>query len=516
MPTHTGSSRRDALKAIVAGTAAGLLQGQTQHRDSIQLDQAFQTIENFGASDCWSMQKLGTWRTPNRERVADLLFSQDRGIGLSCWRFNLGGGITDRINVPWRTAETFEIGEGRYDWSRQAPERWFLGAAKARGVPRFLAFVNSPPGRMTRTGITYGQPGPDTTNLKPGFEGQFARYLVDILEHFRANPEERDRIAFDYISPVNEPNVEWNGKSQEGCRAANKDVKAVLLALDAELRKRKCPTEIAGIEVSGLPPLYSVAEKMSKTYGARYGDYIDDFIGDKAVAATLNHRLSYHDYGSDRLKGELVENRERARRKFDQYPGWKPWMSEYCILTGSEGKGGNRRDLTMSTALDVARIIHLDLTLVGVTAWQWWTAVSGVDYKDGLIYTDWRKPGDEESIIPSRLLWAFGNYSRFVRPGMQRVELAGDGHDVRGLMGSAYKDERNRRVVAVYVNMGAESRMLGIDFALGARRWKVQSLIPYVTSDRSGDELKRYAATAPGGLIEIPALSVVTLVADFA
>ena len=38
-----------------------------------------------------------------------------------------------------------------------------------------------------------------------------------------------------------------------------------------------------------------------------------------------------------------------------------------------------RRDTTL------ARIIHLDLTLCGVSAWQWWTAVSPVDYKDGLI-----------------------------------------------------------------------------------------------------------------------------------
>ena len=125
---------------------------------------------------------------------------------------------------------------------------------------------------MTCTGITYGQPGPDTTNLKPGFEGQFARYLVDILEHFRTSPDTSERITFDYVSPVNEPNVEWNGKSQEGCRASNDDVKAVLRALDAELKKRKCPSQIAGIEVSGLPPLISEAQRMSKTYGAKCGN----------------------------------------------------------------------------------------------------------------------------------------------------------------------------------------------------------------------------------------------------
>ena len=190
-------------------------------------------------------------------------------------------------------------------------------------------------------------------------------------------------------------------------------------------------------------------------------------------------------------------------------------MSEYCVMTGSEGKGGGGRDLTMSTALDVARIIHLDLTLVGVTAWQWWTAVSGVNYKDGLIFTDWKKPGDAESIITSRLLWAIGNYSRFVRPGMRRVELEGKGHDIRGLMGSAYRDEKARRVVAVYINMDTGPRVVQLDFGLGSRRWRLKSIAPHVTSDREGDELKAYPALVAGEAVEIPARSVVTLAAQF-
>ena len=233
------------------------------------------------------------------------------------------------------------------------------------------------------------------------------------------------------------------------------------------------------------------------------------------TAGILNHRFSYHDYGSDLLKGQLVENRQALRKKFDQYPGWKPWMSEYCVMTGSEGKGGNGRDLTMSTALDVARIIHLDLTLVGVTAWQWWTAVSGVNYKDGLIFTDWKKPGDAESIITSRLLWAMGNYSRFVRPGMRRVELEGKDHDIRGLMGSAYRDEKERRVVAVYINMGNDPQVVQLDFDLGGRRWRLESIASHVTSDRDGDELKAYPAPVAGTATEIPGRSVVTLAAQF-
>ena len=114
MNTNT-LSRRTALKTLALGAGTQLLRAQGAHKDAIRLDAECQTIENFSASDCWSMQKLGTWSLPSRTRIADLLFSQTTGIGLSCWRFNIGGGITDKINNAWRTAETFEVAEGKYD-----------------------------------------------------------------------------------------------------------------------------------------------------------------------------------------------------------------------------------------------------------------------------------------------------------------------------------------------------------------------------------------------------------------
>ena len=83
------------------------------------------------------------------------------------------------------------------------------------------------------------------------------------------------------------------------------------------------------------------------------------------------------------------------------------------------------RDLTIDTALRVARVIHCDLTLANASSWQWWLAVANEDYKSGLIYTDYRKPGDPENILESKILWALGNYSRFIRPGMRRVEMRG-------------------------------------------------------------------------------------------
>ena len=497
---------------VATAFAAGAIAAETApHRDTIRLDREFQIIENFGASDCWSMQKVGGWSPESRERVADLLFSNTRGIGLSCWRFNIGGGINPRITNPWRTAETFETGEDQYDWTRQKNERWFLSAAKARGVPRFLAFVNSPPGRMTRNGLTFCEADMSPTNLKPGFEPRYARYLADILAHFAQNPDPAERIAFDYISPVNEPQWDWTGHSQEGMRADNNTIQSIVRALTSELTKRRLAIEIVLVESGSLPDMWQLNEKATTKYGVPYGDYAHRFLGDPSFRTLLSGRIGYHSYGSDRIAGTLASDREKLGHTMRAFPGWKLWQTEYCILVGTDGKGGNGRDLTMATALDVARIVHLDLTLAGVSAWQWWTAFSPVNYKDGLIYTDWQKPGDPETIYPARLLWALGNYSRFVRPGMRRVELRGDRHDIRGLMGSAYKDDQARRLVAVYVNMAAEERQMLPE--IGPER--AGAATPFVTSDRPGDELKAYPPVPPGAPITLPARSVVTLVAPY-
>jgi O-glycosyl hydrolase len=481
--------------------------GASQHH-TVNLGTTYQTIDNFGASDCWTFQHLDSWSDENKNRVADLLFSQTKGIGLSLWRCNLGGGIcNETVTDSWRTIETYEVGEGEYDWTVQPGSRWFLGAAKARGVRQFLAFVNSPPRRMTRNGFTNCTDRLGTTNLNDGYEGQFARYLVDIVRHFRDNPDRRERVFFNYISPVNEPQYEWNGPTwQEGNRAGNDDIKRIIRALYAELRRQHVDSQIIAPESGNIYAMHSRDgswNSMMGKYGAEYGDYIWRFCMDPEWAEAMGRTICYHDYGSD-WPSALIDQRYEIVRERDWLgPGWKIWMTEYCYLEAG-------RDLSMWLALHVARLIHYDLTIANVSAWQWWTAMAPGDYKDGLLYTNWRNPGDEESIIESKTLWALGNFSRFIRPGWKRVEIAGVEGDPESLLGSAYADLNTGKVAIVYVNRGYGPVNVNIDFTGTISSF--YALTPFVTSDTEGDNLKPYPTVAAGGTYTIPPRSVVTLV----
>ena len=471
-----------------------------------------QVIDNFGASDCWSMQRLGTWSLENRNRIADLLFSSSKGIGLSCWRFNLGAGKNpDDITNPWRTVETFEVSEGVYDWSRQGAEQWFLAAAKARGVEQFVAFANSPPARMTRNGLTRCSDGPETTNLKDGYEGQFARYLADIAAHFRDHPDPALRIPFDWISPVNEPQWDWNGRNQEGNRAANKDIKAIVLALHGELLRQGLATKILVPESGHLHGMTGREFLRGYQRTALYGNYINDFCGDPQINDKIGNVLCCHSYLSDVVTRLLVRHRQKMREAMDAYPEWKYWMTEYCIMQGARNEGGGGRDTGMRTALDVARVIHCDLTLCNASAWQWWTAVSPCDYKDGLIYTDYQKAGDPETIYPAKTLWALGNFSRFIRPGARRIEMEG-ADDVRRFMGSAFKNAGGDTLTLVFINMTKAPVKVILDLQGLPEGRKVVSFTPHVTSEE--DDLRTCPMVSADSNYTVPGCSCVTLVGE--
>ena len=158
-----------------------LQKGISQHNRSvtatINLHQTVQTIQNFAASDAWACQFTGHWPDNKKEQLADWLFSSDtsasgqpKGIGLSMWRFNIGAGSAEQgdasgIKDEWRRAACFLQPDHTYNWEKQSGQLWFLQAARARGVTRFLGFLNSPPVMFTRNGKAFADKG--ACNIAP-------------------------------------------------------------------------------------------------------------------------------------------------------------------------------------------------------------------------------------------------------------------------------------------------------------------------------------------------------------
>ncbi|HUS74361.1 MAG TPA: glycoside hydrolase [Sedimentisphaerales bacterium] len=492
---------------------------------TVNTNETKQTIHNFGASDAWSTQFVGRWwPSAKRNAIADLLFetgldadNDPKGIGLSGWRFNVGAGSNRQSYIwePWNRADTFLSADyTSYDWSAHIGQRWFLQVAKAHGVEKFIAFVGSPPINMTKNGRAYCDPTVGTTNLADDKVDDFAVYLATIIKHFR----DVKGIDFSHISPFNEPYWDWNSNSGECNRYNNSDIKRVVDALHSELGNQGLTTKILVPEAGCYAHLYEPPTERKGYIDAFFEPSSDYYIGNK-----IAHEVAGHGYfcGWPEWDDRLVGWRETLRNKLNAY-SLEYWMTEYCILIPDEGwvppehrDYGLGRDLGIDPALWITRIIHHDMTVGSATGWQWWLAVSQCDYKDGLVYID--KSQTDGNYYESKMLWGMGNFSRFIRPGMQRVAVhrsdnATPRDTVKDLMVSAYYKsyDDDDIVVVVFVNWAYEDKPVQLNF-LGA---EISSLIPYVTKGYfyNQDNLTAYNLLAPDSTIAIPARSIVTIV----
>ena len=98
---------------------------------TIKLDRnkKHQSFEGIGASGAWWAQLVGKWEhidttssLPVRDRIAQLLYSKEQGIGMHIYRYNIGGGSVHsgkgEFSQLLRATECFEASPGEYDWNR--------------------------------------------------------------------------------------------------------------------------------------------------------------------------------------------------------------------------------------------------------------------------------------------------------------------------------------------------------------------------------------------------------------
>ena len=187
---------------------------------TIDFNTKHQTWEGFGASSCWWSQYVGGWDKPYkgqglpvREQIAKWLYSRDEGIGLTIYRYNVGAGSKDSgLGTFWdpnRRAQSFIGVDGEYNWNKDRNAVWFLKYCVELGAKDVVFFCNSPLDKLTVNGLAHmsedGSP-----NLLPEKYDDFAKYVFDVVEHFRA-----EGVPISYVSPINEPQWEWKN-GQEG------------------------------------------------------------------------------------------------------------------------------------------------------------------------------------------------------------------------------------------------------------------------------------------------------------
>lgn len=483
------------------------LQGQQITFDT---QKTFQTMHSFGASDCWSMAMIGKYYPKSKKKqIAEWLFSQEsdpqgnpKGIGLSMWRFNIGAGSTEqgkasKISNEWRRAESF-LTNNRYDWEKQQGQQYFLEAAKQYQVPYTLGFLNSSPVQMTKNGLAIGNGRLGEWNFDSTKMDAWSDFLTAVSNHFQ----------FNYLSPFNEPQWDWGpdksgNASQEGTPINNSDLAGATRKLAENFQRTNTKTKIVIPEAGQLNYLYD-----PKSNRPGQDEQIDNFFNAKSVnyvgnLKAVEHVISGHSYFTTSPASTLTSTRQKVAEKA-KAANVDFWQSEYCILGDNAGEiKGNGVDLGMKTALYVAKVIHSDIHDGNASSWSWWLAVSANDYKDGLIYTfSGSNKGENDTnkfdadLYDSKTLWALGNYARFVRPGMKRIEAVIQQPDC---LITGFTD--NQSMVFVLINSGNA-------FELSLRNSK--EIKTYTTSDTQNLSYQ----SVRNERIQVPGSSIITIVFD--
>ena len=501
----TGCSKNGSLE---------IPENQAKNTIVIDLNDRKQTIKNFGASDAWVCQFVGLWPDKSKDQVADWLFStaedangKPKGIGLSLWRFNIGAGSAsqDNISDDWRKTEGFLQDDGTYNWSKQAGQKWFMHAAKQRGVDQFVGFTNSPPKQLTKNGKAYSSNGEEaniaTKNYLP-----FSKFLVDVSKQF-----EKEGIPFNYLSPFNEPQWDWTGNGQEGTPFKNEEIFAITKILDSLITADRLNVKIQIAEAAKLIYLYEKGDKQTR------GNQIFEFFNAQSPLflghlPNVDKIISGHSYFTTAPVETLKSVREKTAvsLKTASVP-LEFWQSEYCFLGDDEEIEASGKDRGIAPALYVARLIHHDLVFANASAWHWWLAVSAYDYKDGLIYVEKNKTGG--LVEDTKLLWALGNFSRFIRPGAQRISVTSESIDVNNVnqfMISSYINADNQKLVTVLINNGN----IDSSVVIHTKGGKVTTWQPYITGPNEGEMLKPLSAINSEDVVVVPKKSIITLVGE--
>lgn len=510
----------EKLTLIACALALCLQAGYAQV--TLDLARRYQTIEGFAASDCWTGHYVGKyWDEATKNTIARYLFSRSQkadgspeGIGLSMWRVNLGAGTAEQgaagdIADIARRSECFLSDNGSYDWTKQAGQQWFMQKAKEYGCKSFVLFSNSPPVFYTRNGKGYAN-GDGSANLQADKYDDFADFMATVAEHFL-----REGIPITYISPVNEPQYDWQEPSQEGSPWSNGEIKKLAVELSSAIAARELSTKILLAEAGAWGELYQGNGRASNQIYQFFDAGSTNYIGNLPALAPV---MGGHSYWSHSNDAQLRSVRTSVRSKAQEY-GTGVFQTEWSLL--GDGFLDYDKASYMDIALYMAKIIHSDLAFANVTSWSYWTSM-GVElwgHKNrfllialvpgGSVYNPVTQPGTATD-MPT--LWALGNYSYFIRPGYLRIDLAG-ADNLSGLMGTAYMAPDSSQVVAVYINYANEDRQLSTTFlntsGTPATAKSYVTSASYNLRKMAGLPFDKYDAATP---LTVPARSVVTAV----
>lgn len=403
-------------------------------------------FEGWGTSLCWWANRVG-YSDSLSKQTAEAFFG-DSGLRMNIARFNIGGGDDPSHTHITRTDSDmpgytkYNNGQITYDWSADANQRnvLFKSIEACKDGLIVEMFSNSPPYYMTKSGCSSGNTDGGKNNLKDDQYDDFAEYFANVCDHYK----NVWGVDIQSVAPMNEPYTNfWYAGSpkQEGCHFDIGNSESTVIT---ELNK--------AMQRHGLGDVIISASDETSIDTA-----IDAYNALSADAKKAVSRIDTHTYGGSRrsqLKDLALNNNVNL------------WMSEV-----DGGATAGKDNGQMGAALWLAERMSVDLNGMNPSAWILWQAIdkhicaAGYNGKKdsgmpdintgfwGLAVAD----HDNDNIILTKKYYAFGQFSRYIRPGFTMLNASGNNV-------AAY-DEKNDQLVIVAVNTSSTNREVNYDLS---------------------------------------------------
>ena len=448
-------------------------------------------FEGWGTSLCWWANRIG-YSDTLAQLAAEAFCDPEKGLGLNILRYNIGGGDdpthdhitrTDSMMPGFWKNPSVGAQQGHYaweyDWNQDAAQRNVLKKCLAVYGDGMLveAFSNSPPYFMTQSGCSSGAKMAFQNNLKEDAYDAFTRYLADVAEHFK----KEWGICFQSLSPMNEPDTSyWSAFSskQEGCHFdAGAAQSRILTAVAAQLAQRGLDDiQLAGTDETSID---TQALNLSR-------------LSEEALQAI--QRVDTHSYqGSGR---EFLRKQVLRRGK-------NLWMSE---VDGGNTLGAHAEE--MGAGLWLAQRITEDLNGLTPSAWILWQVIDSHICRDG--YLGRRDSGmvntsggywgtavadhDQQELILTMKYYAFGQFTRYIRPGSRLIRVSGPS--------AAALDETGRKLTVVMFNTEETEKTAWIDLSAFGEQFPAGCRVSSVRTSGSMADGEHWADLPEGNTAE--------------
>ena len=507
----------------------------------------YQKMDGLGTSNAFNkasaIRQVYEINPEGGQRLLDLLFDDEKGIGLDIVRMIVGdGGITNpATRAEWGNrwydgpSDTVEPEEGQFVWDQpgwndpSAPNYkgnfdkdniWMCQKAMEYGVKTFYANAWTPPYWMKQNNSVVGNSngnhaqGTQGDRLKDDYYGKYAHYLIQFaLGYYR-----EFGIHITHIGPGNES--ESSHTSYSGFRINATQYQTLLTEMKRELAESAADFAALGI----TPPIIVGPEGTSLSQGTStasggYGLVMNSDLGREMFGV-----FSTHLYGTSSFNNATLTAGTTA------YPAWlrnyKLWQTEYMTQnTGNSASNSNTQLYANQSITDGVTWANLISNMFasdpGFNAWIWWwaAAANGADGSDLIrIFNSGSPQGNGSTVTGTyrvfKRFYTFGNFSRFVNPGF--VHIGATRVPETGLNITAYKDPETEKYAIVAVNTGTSATsQRTISFNLSNFPEGANAVVGYIT-DASKNQKKMDPIPIIDGqfVATLPISSVITFVPE--